>query len=659
MVDIGDGPAAPADPLSLLATPFDELPPEMVVRAFGVDYGHVHLREGGDLYVTRYGWPHAPLLTPDNWHADNWYAKKGLRLRGSGHVYHVRTKPVRDRSLDLVVKFSRVAQDVPLVVATTFPEDIPPEVIANARFNGPMEEFGLLMELRRGDFGPRAPRMLTHRPLAIYAPPEEHKSWQLGRSRDTFHAHRFRLAKDQENAPKAIELDIKRIYVLLYDWLKGKDAEQALKDGDISEQDFSDLTPRVIEELSAKGFEVLDNKPVHFILRNRRRDQEIMRRGARRLVYGLVDFELLQRTQEHKRRFKTERRERYWRLQSHPRASTPAALPSDLKPTTVFGVDYVFGATPDGGKLWVVGHDPDLRDYFLPDRWRRTPRINLASTSEAYLTRTRDAVYFVYRRSRVGMRPRVEPLFDRGKRIRKHGYNSPFEEVALAERLRRSGILTAYPRAVYRTGHPSTRPILHWDNSRFASHESLMTPEPAPGPLLSPHHDYYSIWGYYRGIDPHREGRGGKDFRVLDVEQAREEGRIGDEEFDGVLSRTKSRLRAAGFVNQGIENHQMVVSCGEDGKVRRDEGGEVAVTLSVDAFTAHEFGLLSESAYRESMSRLRAKLEESGCEMLDPNGRHLLLSMSPNGKFKTDQDGRIETVLCNFELIRPLPPRSE
>ena len=135
------------------STPFDRLPPEMIVRAFGVDYGHVHPREGGDLYVTRYGWPTLAQLLPANWYSDQWYARHGIKLPGSGHVYHASTRPVRGKSIDVVVKFSRVAREISLEVATTFPDDITPEIIANARFNSPMEEFGLVTELRRGALG--------------------------------------------------------------------------------------------------------------------------------------------------------------------------------------------------------------------------------------------------------------------------------------------------------------------------------------------------------------------------------------------------------------------------------------------------------------------------------------------------------------------------
>jgi hypothetical protein len=58
-----DGPASVADGI-----PFDRLPPGMTLRAFGVSYAHVRTAEGGDLYLTRAGWPFLRQLLPENWH---------------------------------------------------------------------------------------------------------------------------------------------------------------------------------------------------------------------------------------------------------------------------------------------------------------------------------------------------------------------------------------------------------------------------------------------------------------------------------------------------------------------------------------------------------------------------------------------------------------
>ena len=632
--------------------PFDRLPRDMILRAFGVDYAHVHLPEGGDLYVTRDGWPFLEQLLPANWYSDKWYARQGEKLPGSGHVYHVSTRPVRGKSIEVVVKFSRVAREVPLEVATTFPDDVPPEVIANARFNSPMEEFGLVMELRRGAEGPGHAQLLTQRPLAIYAPAEEFELWELGRDDSRFHAHWHLLAQDQENRPKAIELDIKRIYVLLYSWIKGQDAEEALRAGDISEQECRDLTLFAIQDLRSKGFRVLDNKPKHFILRKRRFDHQILRRDGGRIVYGLVDFELLQRTPAYQSRFKAAQRQRYWDLQVHRlEASKSTPLPSHLKHTTIFGVDYLFGTTADGGKLWVVGHVPELFDYFLPDRWRRAPRAKLSLATEVYHTRTRDGIHAVYRRSRVDTPPRVDPLLAGSAAIREHGYNSPFEEVAIAEQLRPAGISTIYPRAVYRTGHRSSRITHRRDLRRFITHAHLMTPEHESEPILNPDYDYYTIWGYFRGIDAqmvYSQGTGG----VTDLEQAYDDGLLGKQQYDDVVGRVQRRLQAVGFNVDEMEPYDFAVRVDADGTLHRDDDGEVDVSLSIDAQTAYEYELITEETYGELIKGLKAQFQAAGWENLNLLGHHLLLSMNPDGKLKTGESGQPAAVVCNFELIR-------
>jgi hypothetical protein len=646
----------PAEPDSeaLASTLFDQLPPEMNIRAFGVDYGHVRIPGGGDLYVSRLGWPWVAQLLPAQWYADEWYARQGEKLPGAtGCVYRVLTRPVRGRGIDLVVKFSRVAQHMSLEIETTFPDSVSPQEIAEARFNSPIEEFGLLMELRGGRSGPQDLRVMAQRPLAIYVPPDEYEAWQLGRSSSCFYAHRSLLAKDQEEAAQAIDLDIRRVYVLLYGWIKGINAEEAYLAEDISQDELLGLTSRVIAELAARGFRVLDNKPKHFIVRRRKRDGSILRRNGE-IAYAVVDYELLQRTPECQRRFKAEQRARYWQMQGRRSDEEATPLPAHLKRVRVFGVNYIFGDAPDGGKLWVVGNDPNLFDYFLPERWRRTPRVKLALTNEVYRTRTRDNIHVVYRRSRVGERPRIDPIHGLGKRIREHGFNSPFEEVAIAEMLRQMGILTTYPRAIYRTGHQSTKAGYLRDERRYLDHAHLVTPATEPEPVLSAQYDYFTIWGYFRGIDPLANylSRGHPD--LVDLDKAREDGLITEDEYERTLRDTQRRLAAIGIAGERLDDHEFVLSVTSSGMLRRDERGNLDVTLCMDALTAFECGLVDERQYRDLVERVRAKLAAVDCEALDLGGNHLLLSMDPDGQLRRDERGEPLVALCNFELIRGL-----
>jgi len=124
----------------------------------------------------------------------------------------------------------------------------------------------------------------------------------------------------------------------------------------------------------------------------------------------------------------------------------PSFFPTNLKPVKIMGVDYVYGTVEaTGSALWVVGKDPALYDYFLPEKWRDTPRIRQSVFGQIYRTTTKDNVNLVWKVSRVGELPDWDPIKYDERRILQHGYNSPFEEVALALELTNKGIPTTYP----------------------------------------------------------------------------------------------------------------------------------------------------------------------------------------------------------------------
>ena len=655
-----------ADPLDALrAVRFDDVSREKSLRAFGVEYVHLQPRDGGDLYVTRHGWSCLGQILPHRWYADQWYARQGQRLAGcTGAVYRVRSRPVCGETADLVVKFSRMAREVPLLIAPSSADSTLPEALAAARFNSPFEEFGLVMELREGALDRRRIRAMTQRPLAIYVPPERLDLWRLGRSECRFRSHLERLSSDQENAAKAIELDIERMYVLLYGWIRGKDAEDALLHSAISEAEVCALTEQVSSELRDRGFCVLDNKPKHFILRENRRTGAPLRRKDGRLVYGLVDFELLQRTPEHQRLFETRRRRRYW-LHRSPQAAPPAiTLPSSLTATTIFGVRYLFSTTPDGGRLWVVGGDPEVFDYFLPDRWRRTPRLQLSATHEVYRTRTQDGVHLVYRRSRVGATPRSDPLEPNGQEIRRQGFNSPFEEVAIAQLLQQLGIQTTRPRAIYRTAHVSSEVAYLRDQRRFVEHADLVTPETVPEPILSSDHDYYVLWDRCLGPMPTGgpseradsgtcEGPDGSAHTFVDLETAREDGLLNRETYERFLLDARARLRRVGSLGDHLRDLDIACRIGMNGP-RNETPDPLDLRVCMDALTAYELDLLPEPDYRRLVARLDSRLRSVDCEKLDLRGTDLLLYMDPDGTWDLDASGDPITTLCSFELIRGL-----
>lgn len=633
-----------------LDTPFDALGNGHRLRGFGVDYAHVTAPEGGDLYLTRHGWPLVRQLMPANWFVDSYYASAGQRLPDStGTVYRVTTREVEgQRPIDVVVKFSRVGQEVPLEIATSFPDHISSEDIAAARFNSPMEEFGLLMELRSRS---EPVRVLTQKPLAIYVPPEQFELWKLGRSRSRFDTHRRQLERDQADAASAMELDIRRDYVLLFQWVGGMNADEAMRRGYLTRQTFAMLLPRAIDELRSVGFRVLDNKPTHLILRPRHhRPGMVRRRGM--LSYAVVDFELLQPTEAQHRQFKATQRERYWKLQGQAAQHDATPMPPGLHRMKVLGVDYVYGGAPNAGRVWTVGGDPALFDFFLPERWRRTPRIQLALGSEVCRTRTRDNIHVVYRQSRVGERPWGDPFYEHGRRLREHGYNGPFEEVAIALTLRRAGLTTIHPRAIYRTGHESVKASYLLDDRRYKLFDDLRTPPPEGEPILSPRHDYYVIWGYWRGIDPQTPAIRAGRWNFIDLHKAGEDGVLSEGEHVAVLQETQDRLQAAGMGDVKRDDDEFLMILDHAGKPVRDAKGRPEITLSVDALTAFDHELIDEDAYRGLIERAETKITRAGCTAMNMSGNHLLLSLNPDGELRRDGRGNAMIALCNFELIR-------
>ena len=161
--------SAPADEASgrkLQSALPANLPPQCAtVSLLGVDYVHFKTEDGGDLYLTRFGLPFWQNLLPENWYAPEWFETKRERLEGTSTVYKVPTRPINGRTLQLVVKWSRVGEVVPLDTLTT-------NKFIHAEFNSPFEEFSLLTELRKGELGPPGIRIRTQRPMAIYVPSE-------------------------------------------------------------------------------------------------------------------------------------------------------------------------------------------------------------------------------------------------------------------------------------------------------------------------------------------------------------------------------------------------------------------------------------------------------------------------------------------------------
>lgn len=542
------------------------LPPNGTpMRLLGVDYVHVPTANGGDLYLTRFGLPFYEHLQLDNWREEGWFEKNRERLQGTSMVYRIPTKAVNGRSIELVVKYCRVGEEVPLDTLTF-------EKFSHAEFNSPYEEFALVMELREQK---TPPRILTHRPLAIYMPPERLELWQTGRS-----THRIEHKKAKF---RDVELDIFRHYVLIYHWVKGESADTALQvavpGAETRAAELKRLTLRAKAELEHNGFMVVDHKPAHLILRWRR-DGTLLRRGGGDYVYALIDFELLQRTPEREQEMQSSRRALYLKHQ-RDRFQRPRNLeyPAHLKPTRILGVDYVWGhADSTHGMLWVVGRDPDLFDYFMPERWRRTPSKKLSTTNESYYTLTKDRINLVWKFSRVGEQPAQEIVGPQSEALADSSYNSPFEEMAIALDLKAKGIDTIYPRAIYMSGLESTRSELYVSDSRkYKSHAALLTPIGTP--VLRSNHNYLTIWGFWNGLDEILANKDEAYCRGVNLEEAVQNGAITRREAEELLEREQQRLAAAGYRDLVPRLTHYLLSLRHSGSVVLGSDGQPTVRL--------------------------------------------------------------------------------
>ena len=531
------------------------LAPQPLVTVLGVKYLHLRMEDGTDLYVTERGLPFTKCLMPENhWADDRWMKFHGVRLPGTSAVHRVTTKKVGGRAKEIVIKWNRMGQDIPGETQVQAEE-------AGAEFNSPFLEFSLVYELQSTRFELPG-RFYTHKPLAIYVPRKYVKAEQLGR--------RHHKMQAIERSHREIPIDWNRNYAVIYEWLKGIDAVEAHRKGLLENRALAELLERAKSDLNAKGFVVSDNKPQHIIVRPAGNGHLATDRSGK-LLYGLVDFELLRRTPAREERLRAEKRQEYLVRQAH-RFEPGEQFPPGLAPVNILGVDYVYGQVEStGGALWVVGRDPMLFDYFLPEKWRRTPRTRLSSAYEVYETVTRDNVHVVWRVSRVGQIPDADPFVRREKRIFDYGYNSPFQEFSVAMELARQGIETTYPRAIYMTGHRSTVSSSLVDDSRYESHAALRTPEGHP--ILSRHHEYITIWGYWNGPDDVLAVKDEPIYTGIDALAAYRESRLSQRGYVKVMRAAARRMAAAGVEDLSLRGTHLLLSIDREERLATDEKG--------------------------------------------------------------------------------------
>jgi len=556
------------------------LPGSMLLTILGVPYVHVKSPEGGELYLTRLGLQKQDHLRIENWFAPNWFTTQRAQLDGTSSVFRVPTRTVEGKSLDLVVKNCRVGEDVPVDTHAL-------QEALGAEFNSPWEEFSLVMEMRESAFGPRGITVATQRPLAIYVPPDFMQLWQSGRS----------LAKiNRINARHpGVELDILRQYKLVYEWIPGYNVVELLKRAgvygrpcDVAALRCNELVNR---DLVAKGYVVADMKPQHIIISEKYGKALLEGESndggnsfAERLCclveehrYSMVDYELLVRTPEHESQVRIERRRNYLDEMSHREQSVE--LPSNLSRCQVFGLDYVHGPVEStGGHLWVVGNNPHLFDFFLPERWRKTALWRLANDTEISYTITKDGVHLLWAPSRVGeLGPHVtlpESDFDTEPKVRH--YLSPFETFATLRTLSRAGVPVVAPRAIYQTGTEKTEacedpePYTRMDGYRQADGSKTLRSD----------RNYLMIFGFYAWVrDPGIPISIPPVPRPVGLMGAHDRGLVSASEVRAAVEFVQGRVAAAGYDSSIISADDLLLTLNQDDQVVVTDTGLPAARL--------------------------------------------------------------------------------
>jgi len=550
-----------------------------LVNVLGVVYVHVKTSDGGDLYLTRFAEQYQKHFDIGNWYDPEWFHSHKVRLEGTGSVYRVPTKEVEGKVLDLVVKNCRVGEDVPLDTHTL-------QEFCDAEFNSPWEEFSLVMEMREGQYGPKFLEINTQFPMVIYVPPETMQIWQSGRSRSKINRIRARHP--------GIDLDILKQYKMIYAWIEGHNLPEVFDHIAVENHDrlyhLKTLDKSVMADLEKKGYLVADMKPEHIIIseNDTRRIKEIGSAATSDPVgdqiyylynlidmghYSVVDYELLLRTPEHEMEVKNSRRHSY--LDDQRDRFEPVPLPGHLSSLEIFGVPYIYGhAESTGGHLWVVGKNARLFDYFLPERWRKTPSLSLSGNKEVFYTVTKDNIHLVWETSRVGELP-DEGDDEYQARIREYGINSPFEEFAIAHSLSQLGIPCAYVRAIYMTG--SSKIEKSSDTRRYESHKDLLDPEGEP--ILQENHNYITIRGYYNGPDDWVAEQAGALYVPIDLSKAVTTGLLDEPQCRRLLEKVKEKLRSVNYDGSQLMFNDLLLATHGESEIIIDDSGDPVVII--------------------------------------------------------------------------------
>ena len=524
-----------------------------ILKILDVDYAHVTLDSGDDLYVTTAGLSSFQTLMPENyWPDQDWFKANSQKLDGTSAVYKIKTKPVENNSKDIVLKWNRMGQDIP---GAELNDDL-----LNANFNSPFEEYSLIQELAMA-MANTAEGIPIQKPLAIYVPFQQKEFWATGRKKD--------LMMSIIDTHKEITLDMNRSYAMIFEWIEGLDLAQACAQGFLDKPTASRLTRDAEQKLKEQGYVVWDRKPHHLIV-NPDANGQLKKNEQETIPYSMIDFELLERTPQHKEIRKIAKRLDYHKRQKE---RFSVSVPNDYHPhlhhVNILGVDYIYGhAESTKGRLWVVGKDPYLFDYFLPERWSQVPKTKISVYADMYHVITKDEIHLVWKLSKVGQQPDMDPFKEDEQKILAFGYNSPFEEVSLAIELANKNVQSIYPRAIYMVDSQHEISSYLTDDSRFKTHLNFRTFDNQP--LLEKNRDYIIIWGYWNGPDEKLADKDGDYYEGKDILRAYRENIINKEDYVFLMNLTRKKLLDAGIEDLNLRGNHILISIDKNGKIVED-----------------------------------------------------------------------------------------
>jgi hypothetical protein len=267
----------------------------------------------------------------------------------------------------------------------------------------------------------------------------------------------------------------------------------------------------------------------------------------------MVDYELLVRTPEHERQVRADRRRGY--LDELSRRENIAEVPSNLSNDVILGLGYVHGPVEStGGHLWVVGNNPRLFDFFLPERWRKTALWRLSNDNELSYTITKDGVHLLWAPSRVG---EFGPLDGNGH---PRSYTSPFEVFSTIRTLSRAGVPVVAPRAIYCTGTAKAEPCE--DDAAYERMRPYTLSDASP--VLRPDRNFLMIFGFFAWVrDVGIPSTMPRVPRPAGLVNAHERGLVSSREVKAAVEFIRDGVNQAGYDGSVVTADDLLVELDE------------------------------------------------------------------------------------------------